>query len=393
MKSRDVFRLAFCNVGRGRGKTILCALSICVGIFCVCTMAGLGASASDAIVTEIDNTGLSGIALYGKKDESFSLSQLKVLSDVDGIEAVMPLSILTGTVRLRTTTTGSAILGINESLGKIFHLELLWGRLPSRAEVSSEAKVAVIDQDWAKKIYNRENVVGKPLWITIDGVTEEFSIIGIIRSQKTGIEGLVGSSLPIFTYVPYTAVQQMTGKTDLNKLVISCSDSGSTDKMAVAAASILSRLNEGIEVSYENLSGYVDTFKQITHTVSIFVSAVAAISILVGGIGVMNSMVSAAERRTEEIGIYLALGASRGDILRCFLWESVFICLIGGITGCGLSWLGFFVAERLTGLPIHPSATLLLYGLLVAGGCGVLFGILPAVRAARLNPIEAIRHE
>lgn len=393
MKSKDVFRLALCNVGRGRGKTVLCALSICVGIFCVCTMAGLGNSASDAIVTEIDNTGLSGIALFGKKDESFSLSQLKILAGVEGIDAVMPLTIKTGSVKLRTTTTGSAILGIDDSLGKIFHLELLWGRLPSRAEVASEAKVAVIDQEWAKEIYNRENVVGKPLWITIGGVTEQFSIIGIIRSQKTGIEGLVGSSLPVFTYVPYTAIEQMTGKSTLNKLVISCSDSASEEKMAVTAANLLSRLNEGIDVSYENLSGYVDTFKQITHTVSIFVSAVAAISILVGGIGVMNSMVAAAERRTEEIGIYLALGANRGDILRCFLWEAVFICMIGGIVGCTLSWLSFTVAAKLTGLPIHPSFMLLLYGLLVAGGCGVLFGILPAIRASRLNPIDAIRHE
>ena len=220
-----------------------------------------------------------------------------------------------------------------------------------------------------------------------------FSIVGVIRSQKTGIEGLVGASLPVFAYVPYTAIQQITGDGNLSKLVISCSGSANEYKMADTAAKLLSRMNGGIEISYENLSGYVDTFKQITHTVSIFVSAVAAISILVGGIGVMNSMVAAAEHRTEEIGIYLALGASRGDILRCFLWESVFICMIGGIVGCGLSWVCFFIAAKLTGLPINPSLKLLMYGLLVSGGCGVFFGILPAIRASRLNPIEAIRHE
>ena len=174
MKSMDVFRLALSNVGRGRGKTVLCALSICVGIFCVCTMAGLGDSASNAIVTEIDNTGLSGIALFGKKDESFSLAQLKTLADLNGIDAVMPLTICTGSVKLRTTTSGAAILGIDESLGKIFHLDLLCGRLPNRAEVASGSKIAVIDNELANEIYNRENIVGKPLWITINGVTEQF---------------------------------------------------------------------------------------------------------------------------------------------------------------------------------------------------------------------------
>ncbi len=394
MKAIDVVLISLKNVKHGKSKSFLCVLALAIGICSVCSILSFGNLAAGAIETEIDAIGVGGLTFFPEDQETVLLSEalLEALQDIDGVAHITPLSIQTGHALFNGQTFFSALCGVDAGLKDVFALNLLHGRLLQSSDISGNKQVVIIDDQMAMQVYKRTNVIGKDLKLTFGNTMEVFEIVGVVASQKAGIEQMIGSDIPSFIYLPYTTMNGLLGSSSIDTLAVSCMADASEEVVAQAVSEQLSKITD-VSFSYENISQYTESFKSIAQIVSLLVAGVAAISIIVGGIGVMNSMVSSVETRVSEIGIYMAIGAKKKDILGCFLYESLILCLIGGVCGASVSVLFFWLVSGFLGISVSFPFVYLLYGIGIALFCGILFGILPAMKAIRLTPIEAIRRE
>lgn len=387
----DLLTLSGKNVFRSGIRTFLCVVAICIGITSVSAVLGIGTATGNTVQQEMKRIGIGGVAFYHKSGDVMPADVVAAIAQTEGVSAVMPFSFATGSVILRNLRSSAGILGINEALGEVFHLELLHGTLPNRAQIRSGEKIAVIDADFAQKVYKRTNVVGKTLIVTIDGVTERMEICGIIQSQSASVSALLGGQLPYLVYLPYTTLNTIAPSAQTDKVITSIQE----EQQELLAERILEQVNRryGNYYKYENISQYLESFTKITDVVALLISGISAISVVVGGIGVMNAMVSSVDARTREIGIYRALGAKKRDILQTFLTEAIILCLLGGCFGVGLTWMIFLLIRRVTSFAIQFRVQTALISLGTAVACGLMFGLLPALRAAKLDPILAIRSE
>ena len=369
---------------------MLCVLAICIGIASVSVILSLGLAAGNAVQGELERIGVDGVVFYPKTSDSISDEVISCLKEMENVSSVMSLAIASGNVTLRNVRTSAGILGIDESLADIFHLEVLHGTLPNAQQIRSGEKIVVIDEELAQKAYQRTNVIGKKMTVTVKGVSEKMEICAVIRSQSANISMFLGSQLPHLLYMPYTTLTEMNHTIQVDKIMISLGSKAENVIDDIQKA--LNRRFEG-DFQYENLNQYLDSFNTIMNTISLLISGIAGISVVVGGLGVMNSMVSAVETRTREIGIYRALGAKKRNIIENFILEAILLCLAGGICGITLSVISVHLIEVFIKRQIVFQWNVMTISLGLSIICGVLFGMMPAIRAARLDPIKAIRSE
>ncbi len=385
----DLLWLAGKNVLRAGVRTRLCVLAICVGIASVSSVLSFGLLAAETVQGEMNRIGIGGVAFYHKRGESVSDTAIETITNASDVQAAMPLAITSGTIQLRNLRSTAGILGVDECLKDVFHLEVCHGSLPNAAQVRSASKTVVIDAELAQKVYHRTNVVGKPVYITVNGIMEKMEVCAVIRSQSSGLSMMFGGKLPHLIYLPYTTLQTMDPTVQTDKLIASMNDS--RDK----AQQLLEKLDRRHPQTYEyeNLNQYLDSFSTITDVVALLIGGIAGISVVVGGIGVMNAMVSSLDARTREIGIYRALGAKKREIVRTFLFEALLQCLAGGLFGIACSYLFVYALQLIFGISLGFQRECILISLAISAICGVVFGFLPALRAAKLDPIQAIRSE
>jgi putative ABC transport system permease protein len=381
--------LALKNVVRAGTRTVLCVLAICIGITSVNLIVSIGGMAGESIQSELEQIGVRGVALYTKTGVSFSPEAVQAIAQTEEIAACMPLILTNGSVRLRSQRSNAGILGIDERLDQVFHLTVLHGKLPSKGQVAAGEKIVVVDEELAQKAYKRSNVGGKTLWISVNGIHEKLQICAVIRSQSENIAHIVGGNIPHFIYLPYTTLKALSADLNTDKVLMVTKNS---DPITVSEALVnrLERLS-GIVYQYENLDQYLSSFSKITNILTVLIGGVAAISVIVGGLGVMNAMTASIEARTREIGIYRALGAKRRYIILIFLIESVFLCLIGGFMGIVFHWILLTILGTLLKIRVAFRINGIILSIAMAILCGVGFGWLPAMKAANLDPIQAIR--
>lgn len=389
MRVIDLLRLALRNALRSGVKALLCAGAVCIGICSVCTVWGIGGAAQTAILGELDQLGVGGMVFYNSKDVSVGTEEVDAVKQINGVLAAMPFFYKSGSAKLNATKTNAALCGVGEDLDNVLNVNLLFGRLPQHSDVISAAKVAVVDEQLAVKVYQRTNIVGKTITLSVEGASAPFQIIGVIASQKQGLETMIGGSLPCMIYLPHTSLEELAGSTK-KMLAVSCFQSENSEEVADSVKRKLKYVTD-IDFSYEDLNQYAGSVQNITSAVTSLISGVAAISIFVGGLGVMNAMVAVVDSRVGEIGIWLALGAHRWFIAACYLFEALFICLAGGVAGSAFAALALAGIQRATAVAIPIQISDLALGVAGAAACGMLFGLLPALRAARMNPIDAIR--
>lgn len=384
-----MFLIALKNVTRAGVRSKLCVLAICVGITSVSSVLSFGLFAGSTVEAELGRIGIGGVAVYHKAGESLTERAVAAIADAPGVKASMPLILASGTVQLRNLSSSAGVLGIDEHLSDVFQLEVCHGNLPNAVQVRSAEKVVIIDTDFAQSVYQRTNVVGKTLYLTINGWTEALEICAVIRSQSSGVSMMLGGQLPYFVYLPYTTLCTLDPSLCTDKIIANVEDT--TQNVPL----LMERLERIAPQTYafENLNQYMDSFLVITDAIALLIGGVAAISVVVGGLGVMNTMISSLDARTREIGIYRALGATKRSIVKTFLWESLLQCSAGGIAGVLCSAIFMYLIRLLFSIPITFQWESLLISFGIAIICGIIFGILPALRAARLDPIRAIRTE
>lgn len=394
MRLRDVFFISAHNAWRGRTRAALTAISVAIGVASVMLISSLGDSGCAVIERELSKLGLNGITVYASRSGvDLTLSDVKAIAqNVPEVEDAQPLIIEMGGYRIKNDQGSILLWGVDTDIEQVITIDLLHGRMPNRADIAQKKNVVVVDADLALSQYKRTNIVGKEIILTTSDNAEPFEIIGVIRSQKDGINQMVGGIIPQFAYVPYSTLGEFRACNALSQIAIQCAPDADTEKVGEEASQALSRMNHRPD-SYrsENMTGHVGRLRSIAGLVALLISAIAAISLAVAGLGIMNTMLAATTERRREIGIMMAIGAKRRDIACCFMAESALVAGIGGAIGAILGiGLSFFITSAL-GMPNVFSPMKFIIAEAVAILCGVVFAVIPSRRAAKLDPIMTLR--
>ena len=385
------------NIRSNKGRSILTMLGIIIGISSVIMIISIGNGVKSGINGELNSMAGGQIAVYSSNTAENGTEVVFTEEDMDAIlekvpnvKAVTPSWSFSGSATGRKGTFDAATTFGKAGLEYSSQDPIIKGRYFTDSDYYTANKVCVITESSAKTLFGNTNVIGMSFDYTLYGVTQEFTIVGIRKDNASklfgmGGDGTVTMEAPISTisdgygfYVDYT---------DL--LIIS---DGAENASQVAQDTVRLLENRHV-ISVQNFNDIMSQMDQILSYITIFVVFVAAISLLVGGIGVMNIMLVSVTERTREIGIRKSLGARTGSILLQFLSESAIITLLGGLIGILIGVAGAFGICSLIGFTAKVSVGTVLGASMFSSAVGIFFGIYPAKKAAKLSPIEALRHE
>ena len=396
---------AFDSLRSNKLRAALTMLGVIIGVAAVIALLSIGNGVSASIDQEINAIGTNLILISTNPDNSdgyptLTLSDVEALSDPSRVPAVTEVAASVGAgfvVTAGGNSTRPSISGVTANYFRVNNLEEVGaGDLLTENDVATRARVAVIGDQVAEDLFPDSFAVGQS--IKINGASYE--VVGVLTASGSAFSDTDNS---VFVPISTAQARLVTGRTRQGEKTVQSIVAQATSAEANEAAleQITAVLREEHDIAYASdddfqlfsQSDLLDTAGQITGVLTAFLGAIAGISLLVGGIGIMNIMLVSVTERTREIGIRKAVGALRRDILLQFLLESVVLSLVGGIAGILLGWAIAAVAGR----AIDLSVTLQLGTVLLATGfataVGLVFGIYPAWRAAGLRPIEALRYE
>ena len=378
-------------------RTVLSIISVAIGVTSVVLIGYIGDTGTRAVNSELDNLGMDGLTITAntKLNTGCSLkeSELEALQANKNVQTAEPLLITDSTVQIHDETVKTTLFGVQENPA-ILKLDLLFGRKLKTQDIKSSANVCMIDEELAKKLYQRTNIVGKVLTISVNGQEDEYKVIGIVKSGSGILNNIAGSVLPSFLYVPYTTYQRVTNKDTLDRIAVKIKEGENIDRVTGELIRTLEH-STGYWGSYEsqNLSNQRESLGNLLNIVTLILSLIGGISLVVAGLGIMTVMLVSVSERTREIGIKKAIGAKNHKILGEFILEAFTIALIGCVIGIGAGTLIAYIGTQLLHLDMIFSYQRYLICLLVSVFIGCVFGAYPAYKAARLKPVDALRRE
>lgn len=398
----EYIKIALMNIRSNKGRSFLTMLGIIIGISSVIMIISIGNGVKGGINSELNAIVGGQIYVYsdGQNDEGISVEftdeDIDALqTKVANVKAVTPRWTLSGTATGRKGIyTASMSLGM-PGLEYVSSDPIIAGRYFNENDYYSANRVCVVTEASARTMFGTTNVVDMTFDFTIYGSTQEFTIIGI-RKDNASVLVTVSGTETVSIEAPLSTMKE-AGFEIVNDALLIISDGAENASQVAADAVRLMENRHDVRgknvIQVENFNDYMSQMNDILSYVTIFVVFVAAISLLVGGIGVMNIMLVSVTERTREIGIRKSLGARTGSILLQFLSESAIITLLGGIIGIVIGVLGATGVCMLIGFTARISVGTVIGASLFSSAVGIFFGIYPARKAAKLSPIEALRHE
>ncbi|WP_429086528.1 MacB family efflux pump subunit [Aeromonas allosaccharophila] len=393
---REAGRMAMHAMLAHRMRTFLTMLGIIIGIAAVVSVVALGQGARAKVIEQINAMGTNTIEIFPGKgwgDEKMASIQTLNKGDLDALlgqpylAGASPEIGSSGQLRYRNKTNSGSVTGVGNDYFKVKGMTLVSGRLLEWQDIQQRAAVAVVDKKSITSLLGKDDPVGKVVLVG----TLPVRIVGVV-SQETGF-GPTSQSVNI--WLPYSAVMsRLISQHHFSQITIRVKD-GVQPALAEQAVIELITKRHGVKDFFTFSSdSIIKSVEKTTATMTLMVSAIAVISLIVGGVGVMNIMLVSVVERTREIGIRMAVGARQSDILQQFLIEAVMVSLLGGIFGVGLSLgIGALFSLLVDSIKMQFS----LFSILMAFGCssliGILFGYLPARNAARLDPVVALARE
>ncbi len=400
----EYIKIALMNIRSNKGRSVLTMLGIIIGISSVIMIISVGNGVKGGINDELNAMAGGQIYVYSYGDNDagvqveFDNDDLEAILDkVSNVKAATPNWGFSGTALGRKGSFACYAKFGSSGLQYASSDAIIKGRYFTDNDYYAANKVCVITESSARTLYGTTNVVGMTLDLTIYGETQEFTIVGIRQDSASGMITMMdGGSVNI--EAPLSVVGTAYGfYVDTFSDILIISDGAENASQVARDVVNLLEARHNIKgknaIQLENFNDYMSQMNEILSYITIFVVLVAAISLLVGGIGVMNIMLVSVTERTREIGIRKALGARTGSILLQFLSESAIITLLGGLIGITLGILGAYGVCSLAGFTARVQLSTILGASLFSSAVGIFFGIYPARKAAKLSPIEALRHE
>ena len=400
------FRIALKALGRNKMRTALTMLGMIIGVSAVITLVAMGHGAQSQLEDQIRSAGTNMITVRagnfttgGVRGGGGSASSLTA-EDAEAIRTQVPgVQYVAAGVELRTQVVAgnqnwfTRIQGTDVEFPLIRAWPVRAGSFFTPQDVRAAAKVAVIGAITNEQLFGPD---AEPVGQVIRVRNQPFRVIGVMAPKG---QGALGDDQDDIVFVPYTTVQKkLTGNTSIREITVSGTEAGETTQVADAIAGVM-RLQHGIVAGQEDdfmvrtLEEMASMRTQAMSTMTSLLAGIAGVSLIVGGIGIMNIMLVSVTERTREIGIRMAIGARSRDVLLQFLVEAIVLSLLGGCIGIAL---GFGAAEAMVRFLQWPAAVpanavLMAFGF--AAATGVFFGFYPAQKAARLDPIDALRYE
>lgn len=398
----EYIKIALMNIKTNKGRSILTMLGIIIGISSVIMIISIGNGVRGQVNAELEAVGSGQIAFYvdsTRKDTTVAFDQADfdaILDQVPHVKGVTPSFGSWGTAEGPKGDFDISMSGGTVGLQYASSDPVIKGKYFTQNDYDGGKNACVISESSAVLLFGTTDVVGMTFDATLYGITQEMRVVGIRRDNDSVLFGSGGSYVQ--AEVPLTFMANKFGFwiEDFSQFYVIADSSQNSVEVARRVMTLLeSRHNVRGEnqIMTESFSDYSSQFDTILGVITVFISFVAAISLLVGGIGVMNIMLVSVTERTREIGIRKALGARTNSILLQFLAEAGIITLMGGMIGILLGALGAMGICSLLGLTATINVATVVLASLFSCGVGIFFGIYPARKAARLSPIEALRHE
>lgn len=377
-------------------RSLLTMLGIIIGITSVVCVVALGNGSQQKVLQNINSLGTNTMDIYngtGFGDRRAESMQNLTVNDSEAlmrqpyIESVTPNSSVSGTLTYRNNAFTAQVRGVSEQYFNVKGIQTVAGQLFSGEQVKQNQSVAVIDQNTQKRIFQDRNPLGQIIMIN----KKPLKVIGIVDIQN--VMGVNRESLNI--WIPYTtAMNKISGEKKISSITVKVNQGISTSAAEKNVTALLLSRHGKKDFFILNTDSIKQTIESTTNTMKLLISSIALISLIVGGIGVMNIMLVSVTERTKEIGVRMAIGAKQQNILQQFLIEAVLVCLVGGIIGIILSGLiGFLFNRFMSEFTMLFSTFSIVVAVLCSTLIGIIFGYVPAKNAAKLNPITALSQE
>lgn len=402
MSIMESFGSALQSVMANKMRSFLTMLGIIIGISSVITIVSIGEGGKKAITGEFESIGTNVINVSVKaRNNNIEARDYFTLQDGELIKEKIPeVTSVTlsngdfGSVKTESKTKDASINGINESYTELVKTDMAEGRFINERDVQTLRNVIVIDDISAQKLFGNQSALGQRVKLAIGNNNLTVSIIGVTKSANSGMASMFGDNMPATIYIPITISDKIMTRTDISFMAVMVNDMENATEIASKIVRLLekSHRNEGKYAAEEGFKE-LDMINSVLQTFTLVIGAIAGISLIVGGIGVMNIMLVSVTERTREIGIRKALGAKNKDIMLQFLTESLILCLIGGAIGMTLGITLGWIAGRLINVSPGISLQTILISFGFSSAVGIFFGLYPANKAAKLDPIEALRYE
>ncbi|MBO9518733.1 MAG: MacB family efflux pump subunit [Porphyrobacter sp.] len=394
---REAFRMALLAMSAHKLRTFLTMLGIIIGITSVVSVVALGNGSQQRILENISSLGTNTLDLYpGKSFGDMRSSRIETLVPADAealagqpyIDSVTPSVSSNVTARFRNVAATAQVNGVGEGYFRVKASKLVAGSLFGPASVTMRAQEAVIDEDTRDTLFvNGEEPIGQVVMLGNVPVR----VIGVVETTQAG----PGGSDSLVFYLPYTTVMtRMLGQAYLSSITVRVADDADMSAAEGAVTKLMTTRHGTVDFFIRNTDDIRQTITSTTQTMTLLIAAIAVISLIVGGIGVMNIMLVSVTERTSEIGVRMAVGARQSDILQQFLIEAVLVCLLGGVAGVLLALgIGVLFGWSNSSFPMVFSATSIIVAFACSTLIGMVFGFLPARRAARLDPVDALSRD
>lgn len=401
---KESFLMAWASLIANKMRSILTMLGIIIGVAAVIALVSIGNGVKQQVSDSISSLGSNllmvmpgaprtpGVRPTASSQRSLKEGDYKAIAKLDGVAAASPFTSNSYVAIYQSNNWTTTVSGVSPSLQTINNLTMKDGRFITEKNVQNRERVAVVGSTIVKNLFGNEDPVGKDIRVK----NIPFKIIGVLESKGNSS---MGEDQDDVVYIPYTtAMERVQGVDYLRMVYVSAKDDNGIDRLQADIENLL-RVRHNIKDSnlddfnIRNMQSIMETMQATTSTLTLFLGAVAAISLVVGGIGIMNIMLVSVTERTREIGIRKALGATYNVIVTQFLIEAVVISLMGGIIGIIFGIGASQLISKFSGMSTVLSIPTIFLSFGFSIAIGLVFGVYPARKAARLNPIDALHYE
>ena len=401
---KESFLMAWASLIANKMRSILTMLGIIIGVAAVIALVSIGNGVKQDIQNSISSLGSNLLMVMpgaprtpGVRPSAGSMKSLKVsdyeaISKLDGVKAASPMTNGSYVVIYQNKNWTTSVSGVSYNYLDVNNWSMKSGRFLSEKNVQNRERVAVVGKTVVKNLFGDEDPVGDEIRVK----NIPFRIIGVLNSKGSGAMGNDQDDMVIIPYT--TAMERVEGIDYLRMIYVVGKDENGIDRLQSDIENLL-RVRHGIkdtnldDFNIQNMNSIMETMEETTGTLTLFLGAVAAISLVVGGIGIMNIMLVSVTERTREIGVRKALGATYSVIVTQFLIEAVVISLMGGIIGIILGIGSSKLIGMASGMSTVISVPTIVMSFAFSMAIGLIFGIYPARKAAKLNPIDALHYE